>query len=451
MTTRAPATAPRPTIGARHAIAICVGIVIGAGIFATPALVAANSANSLTFILAWVAGGALSIVGALCYAELASAYPGVGGDYSYLKRAFGDRVGFIYAWARLSVIQTGSIALLAFVCGDYLAQIVDLGPAGPAIFAAATVVVLTAINRAGARQATGTQFWLTLLEVGGLMLIAIAALFFVPAAPAAATIPATDASAIGLVMVFVLLTFGGWSETVYVTAEMRGSRRRIAWVLVASLALVTLLYVAVNLAFLYALGLGGLANSQAVAADVMRLALGEGGAIVISAIVAIAALTSANATIITGARTGHALGANTPALGWLGRWDGARDTPGNALLAQGGVALLLVIFGSMARDGFASAVEFTAPVFWLAMTGVGIALFVLRVRDPQAERPFRVPLYPVLPAIFCATSLYLLWSSIAYTGAAALAGVAVLAIGALLSLLIRITPEDSPPQQEFAR
>ena len=199
------------------------------------------------------------------------------------------------------------------------------------------------------------------------------------------------------------------------------------------------------------LGLGGIARSEAVAADVMRLALGDGGAIVISAIVAIAALTSANATVITGARTGHALGVNTPALGWLGRWDGARDTPGNALLAQGAVALLLVVIGGMSRDGFANAIEFTAPVFWLAMTGVGVALFVLRAREPDIDRPFRVPLYPVLPAIFCATSLYLLWSSIAYTGAAALIGVAVLAIGAILSIAIRLTPDDPPPQQEFAR
>lgn len=358
-------------------------------------------------------------------------------------------MGFIYAWARLSVIQTGSIALLAFVCGDYLAQILDIGPAGPTVFAAATVILLTAINRAGVRQGTGTQVWLTLVEVGGLLLIAGAAFLFAPSAAADAA-PAAGGGAIGLVMVFVLLTFGGWSETVYVTAEMRGSRRRIVWVLVASLALVTLLYVAVNLAFLHALGLGGIAGSEAVAADVMRLALGEGGAVVISAVVAIAALTSANATVITGARTGHALGISTPALRWLGRWDGARDTPGNALLAQGAIALVLVVLGGLSRDGFANAIEFTAPVFWLAMTGVGIALFVLRARDPHIERPFRVPLYPVLPAIFCATSLYLLWSSIAYTGAAALAGVAVLAIGALLSIVIRITPADPPPQQEFA-
>lgn len=443
-----PEEGPRPTLGVRHVIALCVGIVIGAGIFRTPSLVATNAGDPATFLLAWVGGGLLSIIGALCYAELASAYPGAGGDYSYLRRAFGERVGFVYAWARLSVIQTGSLALLAFVFGDYAAEIVDLGPWGPMIFAAGLVVALTALNWSGVRQGAGTQFWLTICEVGGLLLIAAAAILIAPQA-ASAPAPAGGGSALGLVMVFVLLTFGGWSETVYVTAELRNARRRIAWVLSASLALVTLLYVLVNFAYLRALGLAGIAGSDAVAADVMRLALGEGGAVAISLLVAIAALTSANATAITGARTAHALGQSVPALGWLGRWDGGRETPGNALIAQAGIALVLVVIGGLSRDGFESAVEFTAPVFWLFMFGTGAALFVLRAREPRTERPFRVPLYPVLPLIFCATSLYLLYSSIAYTGTSALAGVGVLALGALLSFVFRLSRE--PEAEEFVR
>lgn len=438
-----PATAPPRVLGARHAVALCVGIVIGAGIFRAPSLVAANSPSELAFMLAWAAGGLLSIVGALCYAELAAAYPGVGGDYRYLSRAFGARFGFVHAWARLSVIQTGSIALLAFVCGDYLAAAVEAGPAGATLFAAATVVVLTALNLAGTRTGTSAQLWLTAIEAGGLVLVAAAAFLLIPAGTEPRPPPpAGTGGALGLAMVFVLLTFGGWSETVYVTAELRGPRRRIAGVLIAGLALVTALYLAANLAFLHALGLGGLAASETVAADVMARALGPAGAAVIAGIVAVAALTSANATIITGARTGQALGAATPALGWLGRWSHARDAPANALLAQGAVALALVVAGGLARDGFARAVEFTAPVFWLFMLAVGVALFVLRAREPDIERPFRVPLYPLTPAIFCATSAWLLWSSLAYTGAAALFGVGVLAVGAVLALFI--TPPKEP-------
>ena len=442
---------PRATLELRHAIAICVGIVIGAGVFRTPSLVAANSGDSAMFMLAWLAGGLLSIVGALCYAELASAYPGPGGDYSYLRRAFGMRTGFIYAWARLSVIQTGSLALLAFVFGDYFAQLAPLGPSGPMVYAAAVVVLLTAINWAGVRLGAGTQVWLTALEIGGLLLIIGAGLLLAePASGPAALPPPGAASQLGLVMVFVLLTFGGWSEAVYVTAELRDAPRRMPAVLVASLALVTLLYVLVNAAYLRVLGLGGVAASEAVATDTMRGALGDPGAVVITVAVAIAALTSANATVFTGARTAYALGRGVPRLGWLGRWDAGRETPGNALVVQGAIALLLVVLGGQSRNGFQSAVEFTAPVFWLFMLGVGIALFVLRARDPAIDRPFRVPLYPLLPILFCATSAYLLYSSIAYTGWSALAGAALLAAGALLSFVVRLSPIPPPPK-EFAR
>ncbi|MGI8705502.1 MAG: APC family permease [Sphingomicrobium sp.] len=442
---------PRPTLGSRHAIAICVGIVIGAGVFRTPSVVAANSGDAMIFMLAWLAGGLLSVVGALCYAELASAYPGAGGDYSYLKRAFGERTGFIYAWARLSVIQTGSLALLAFVFGDYFAQVIPLGPFGPMIYAAAVVVLLTAVNWAGVRQGAGTQVWLTALEVGGLLLIIVVGLLLTsPATGAAATTPPPGPSQFGLVMVFVLLTFGGWSEAVYVTAELRDAPRRIARVLVLSLTLVTLLYLLVNAAFLRVLGIGGVAASEAVATDTVRVAFGDAGAIVISVAVAIAALTSANATIFTGARTTYALGRSVPRLRWLGRWDGGRETPGNALIVQGAVALVLVVLGGLSRNGFERAVEFTAPVFWLFMLGVGLALFVLRAREPNVDRPFRVPLYPVLPILFCATSAYLLYSSIAYSGWSALAGVALLGLGAMLSFLIRISPATPSKKKESA-
>jgi APA family basic amino acid/polyamine antiporter len=437
-----PVIGPRATLGARHAIAICVGIVIGAGIFRTPALVAGASGSEAIFLATWAVGGLLSIVGALCYAELAAAFPSAGGDYNFLRRAFGWRVGFVYAWARLSVIQTGSLALLAFVFGDYMSALLPIGAFGPALYAAAVVIALTALNWIGIRQGAGTQIWLTLLEVAGLAAVIVAGLLIAP--PAAVTAAAPGESALGLVMVFVLLTYGGWSETVYVSAELRDARRRIAWVLVASLLIVTALYLLVNLAFLRGLGLGGIAGSDAVAAELMRRAFGPAGAAAISLIVAIAALTSANATAITGARTAFAVGRTFPALGWLGKWSAGRDTPGNALLAQGGIALLLVLAGAFARDGFQLAVEYTAPVFWLFFLLVGLSLFVLRWREPDVERPFRVPLYPVLPIIFCATSSYLLYSSVAYTGASAWVGVAVLAAGALMLLVMRPSTTEEP-------
>ncbi len=436
------AAVPRRTIGDADVFALTVGIVVGAGIFRTPAMVAGFAPDAATMIAAWVAGGLLSIVGALCYAELAAAWPHMGGDYHFLGRAYGERLAFLYAWARLAVIQTGSLALLAFIVGDYLQVIVPLGPAGPAIWAGIAVLAVSVVNWLGIRWGTAAQRWLTLAEVAGLVAIIVAGFMVAPAGAAPA--PASDGDAIGLMMVFVLLAYGGWSEAVYVSAEMKAPPRRIAPIMAAALALVTLLYVLMNLAALHALGFAGLASSEAVAAEVMRRALGDGGAAAISAAVAVAALTSANATAITGGRTAAALGRRFNALRWLGRWDMRRDTPGNALLAQGAVALALVVAGAFARDGFQLAVEYTAPVFWFFLLLVGVALFVLRQRFPEVERPFRAPLYPVLPAVFCATTAYLLWSSLAYTGWGAFAGVAVLGAGAVLLLFLKPDEEPSP-------
>ena len=427
---------PRPTLRSRDAVAITIGIVVGAGIFRTPSVIAGAAGSEAAMLAAWAAGGLLSIVGALCYAELAAAYPHAGGDYHFLGRAFGRRVAFLYAWARLAVIQTGSIALLAFVFGDYAARLAGSGPSASPAFAALAVVVLTAINWAGIRKAAGTQNWLTMIELLGLGLVIVAGLAIAPADPVAPAAPV--ATNIGLIMVFVLLTFGGWSEAAYISAELRDVRRRIALVMVGSLALVTLLYLLANLAYLRVLGLGGLAASETVAAELLDRAFGAPGVLLMSALVAVATLTSANATLLTGARSAYALGEAHPPLAWLGRWNSRTGTPGTAVLVQGAAALLLVAIGSLTRDGFETAVAFTAPVFWFFFLLVGVSLFVLRLRDPAAPRPFRVPLFPLLPLIFCATTLYLLYSSVAYTGFGALFGIIVLIAGVVPMLAMEL-------------
>lgn len=427
------AGAPRPTLGVREAVAITVGIVIGAGIFRTPSLVAGAAASEQALIGAWAAGGLISLVGALCYAELASAYPHAGGDYHYLTRAFGRKLGFLYAWARLTVIQTGSAVLLAFVAGDYLARILDLGRHSADLYAALIVILLTGLNWAGIRQGTRAQNWLTAIEIAGLASIIVVGLMVAPAVEP--SLPSAESTDFGLIMVFVLLTYGGWSEAAYISAELRDGHRRMTHVLAGSLVLVTLLYVLANLAYLRSLGLFGMAHSNAVAADLMERALGTSGVVMISALVAVSALTSANATMITGARSAYALGCDYPRFARLGRWNERTGTPGTAMLAQGGVGLLLVGLGSLSRDGFRTALEYTAPIFWLFFLLVGVSLFILRVREPDIARPFRVPLYPVLPLMFCLTSAYLLYASLAYTGVGALVGVGVLAVGGLLLML----------------
>ena len=426
---------PKQALNLSDAVALIVGIVVGAGIFRTPSLVAANSDSGSMFISVWLLGGVVSIIGALCYAELTSAFPSTGGDYHFLHRAYGRKLSFLFAWARMSVIQTGSVALLAFIFGDYISQIYSLGEFSSVIYAALAVVGLTAVNIIGLRLGTGTQKLLTTAEILGVLLVIFAGFLFVSApTETAATVSESGAasSSLGLAMVFVLLTFGGWNEAAYISAEMRGGRRRMAYALILGILIVTALYLLVNLAFLNALGLNGIARSEAVAGDLMQSAFGDGGVWLIGILIAVSALTSANATIFTGARTNYAMGRDFPVFAALGKWNSESDAPVNAFVVQGLISLALVSLGLFTRKGFETIVEYTAPVFWFFFLLVGIALFVLRRREPNAERPFKVPLYPVTPLIFCLSSAYLLYSSLAYTGLGALAGVGVLLVGALV-------------------
>jgi basic amino acid/polyamine antiporter, APA family len=443
-----PVNEPRPTIGSLDAIALIIGVVVGAAIFETPSWVAGNAGSAGWIVSAWLLGGVVSLFGALCYAELASTWPHPGGDYHYLNRAFGDRLAFLFAWARMSVIQTGSIALLAFVFGDYMTQIHDLGQFSSSIWAATAVVVLTSVNVAGIRPGKESQRWLTSAQVLGLLFLIVAGFLF--AQPAAATeAPAPAASpggSFGLVMVFVLLTYGGWNEAAYISAELRDGRRKMARVMIASIAIITTLYLLFNAVLLRVMSVEEIAGSSAIGADLMRRIAGESGAVLLSILISASALASINAVILTGGRSSFAMGRDFRMFSWLGRWSEMYGTPRNALLAQGGVALALVILGTATRTGFKTMVDFTAPVFWLFFMLTAVALFVLRRREPDTLRPFRVPLYPLIPLLFVLTCAYLLWSSIAYTGIGAAFGIGVLVVGALLLLVQRRgAPHLVPP------
>jgi APA family basic amino acid/polyamine antiporter len=445
------AAAPRAVIGLAEAVALIIGVVIGAGIFKAPSLVAGLTGEAGWMFAAWALGGLMSVAGALCYAELSTAYAHVGGDYHFLHRAYGRRVSFLFAWARFSVIATGSIALLGFVFGDYMQRVLPLGdpadPWGAAAYAAMAIIALSWLNIRSVKTGTFAQAWLTMIEVSGLALIVFAALFLVagggapPAdAAAAATAPAWPAS-FGLAMVFVLLTYGGWNEAAYLSAELLEPRRNMVRALVLSLIIITALYLLVTWAYWKGLGMAAMIRSDAVAADLLRAAFGAPGAAIISLVIAIAALTSINATIIVGARCSYAAGRDWPVLHRLAVWDARRGTPANALRVQCAAALLLVLAGAWTGSGFKSMVEFTAPVFWLFFLLAGLSLFVLRVREPATARPFRVPLFPFVPLAFCAMCAYMLWSSLSYVYSqslggwnAAWVGVAVLALGCVLLL-----------------
>ena len=427
------------------AIAIIIGIVIGAGIFKTPSMVAGITGDIGWMMAVWVAGSIISIAGALCYAELATTYPHAGGDYHFLSKAYGKNIAFLYGWAKATVINTGSIALLAFVFGDYMTKVLALGQHSTVIWAVAIIVALTLVNLVGIHLSSRIQTWLTLFEVTGLIVI-IAVGFGLVGSPLPAVEHASAFSStpplglLGLALVFVLLTFGGWNESAYISAEVKGGSKAIVFVIVSSIIVITIIYLLVNWALIAGLGIEKLANSKAAPADLLGLALGPVGEKLLGLFVAIAALTSINATMIVGARTIYAMGDEWDGLRFMGQWESTRGSPSLALLVQSAICLALVGFGALQADGFDAMVEFTAPVFWFFLLLVGIAVFILRFKQGDVKRDFRVPLYPITPLLFCASCAYLSYSSFTYAHSkgAVYISLYVMLVGIAALVLLRI-------------
>jgi amino acid transporter len=435
---------PQRLLSPLGAVAIIVGIVIGAGIFKTPSIVADITGDVGWALTIWIGGALISLAGALCYAELATLYPHAGGDYHFLTKAYGKNISFLYGWAKAMVINTGSIALLAFVFGDYMTKVIPLGSQSVIYWAVVIVVVLTIVNLIGIQASARIQTALTVLEVSGLIAIIIAGfgLFTAPLPPVInpplfSSTP--QLGMLGLGMVFVLLTFGGWNESAYISAELKGTPQTIVRVIVLSILIISIIYLLTNMALINGLGLKQLANSKAASADLLGLAFGPLGEKLLGLFVAIASLTSINATMIVGARTNFAMGEDWYGLRKMAHWEPSRGTPNFAYLVQGFISLALVGFGALQSDGFEAMVEFTAPVFWSFLFLVGISLFILRAKDRQT-RIFSVPLYPITPLIFCIACAYLAYSSFSYAHSkgAVMISLYVMLAGLLALLILRL-------------
>jgi len=403
---------PKQLLSVTDGIFLNVGMVIGVGIFKAPSIVAGNTAGGVEFLLAWLLGGVVSLCGALVYAELSSRHPETGGEYTFLAHGLGSGAAFLFAWSRMTVIQTGAIAAVAFVFGEYASEILRLGQHSVAIYAALSVGALTLLNLAGTLQSKTLQKVMEIALIAGLLFLAIAGMV-VGGTPK----PAAAGSSGGdflFAMMFVFFTFGGWNEAAYLAGEVRDPRRNMIKILVGGIVAVTVLYLLVNIGYLVALGQGGVAGSKAVGADVMRLVAGDKGAVVLAFIVCVSALTTINAAVFTGARTNFAMGRDYPLFARLGNWRESGSTPANALLLQGAISLVLIVAAAMtAKDGFDAMVAYTAPVFWTFFLLTGVTLFILRFTG-QTQSEFKVPLYPVIPLIFCTMCGFMLWKALAY-------------------------------------
>jgi basic amino acid/polyamine antiporter, APA family len=403
--------APKKELSLFDSTCIIVGIIIGAGIYQMAPDIAKGASSWWGVLLIWSIGGILSLCGAVCYAELATAYPREGGDYVYLSRAYGKWAGFLFGWAQLTVVRPGDIAVMAFAFATYARAIYDPLPDFPGlsmrIFAGVATIVLTMINIVGVKEGKWTQNLLTVVKALGLVAI-VGVAFAAPKQPDLGG--QINALPVSLALIFVLFTYGGWNEMAYVAAEVKNPNRNILRALVLGTTSVMLLYLLVNTAFLYTLGFAGLANSKAAASDCISTIFPQLGSRLIAALVCISALGAVNGLIFTGARISYAIGTEYANLQFLGRWNPKTGTPIWALLVQGIIAIALIVtFGS-----FVDTVLYTAVAVYMFYLGTGLSVIVLRLKEPHIERPYRVTGYPITPFIFGAVCVFLIYSTITY-------------------------------------
>jgi basic amino acid/polyamine antiporter, APA family len=444
-----------PPLGVWDAGSLIIGIVIGASLFRVPGAVLSNVPDPTRGLLLWLAGGLLSLAGALCYCELATAYPRMGGDYVYLTRAYGPAVGFLFGWMRFAVILPANVGAMAFIFAEHAQRLTKFPPAATVALAVGAIIILTALNLGGAAVGKRVQNGLTLSKLAGLALIVAAGvwLLFSPQPSITPQPPAASSANYGLAMIFILYAYGGWSDAAFVAAEVRDPRRNIPRAMLIGLGSITAIYLAVNAAYLAGLGFDGVRNSATPAAELLQRAWGNLGETVISLIVMFSTLGAINGMLYSGSRLTASVADEHRALRWLGGWDGLHGAPVRSLLGIGVVSLLLVwlvgtqsgkavlqpvlrVFGDESFDwtpgeaGFDTLVTGTAPTFWIFFCLTSAAVPWLRIREPNTERPFRCGI-AVTPLLFGATSLYMLWSSLTFARGLALLGLAILAAGAV--------------------
>ncbi len=457
-------------LGLWDAISVIVGIVVGVSIFQVPPTVFSNVDTAWKGIAVWVVGGVVALVGALCYGELATTYPGTGGDYIYLSRAYGPMAGFLFAWSRLTTILTGNIAAMAYVFADYAVRLFDRNQAAgdspyAVWFAGAAVVVVTLFNIVGLKAGKSLQNLLSIAKVLGLAALLVTGLV---KGSAASWQPSQSVSGpgVGLAMILVLFAYGGWNDAALVTADVREPRRNMPRALIFGTLLVTALYVLVNVAYVHALGFARLREASAPAAEVLGLWLGGRGAAGMSLLVMVSALGAVSGLILTGSRLHASLGADYRIFSWMGRWNPRFNSPVRSLVTQAAVALFLIVGvgtdtgrgavdrGLKAvglkelpwaeyRGGFNTLVAGTTPVFWIFFLLTGVSLFILRVKDRARPRPFATPLFPVLPLVFIAVCGYMLYTSVVYAKGLCLLGIAPLIVGVPLFLISGRRRDDS--------
>jgi len=417
-------------LGLLDATMINVGTMIASAIFIVPATVAAQVPGSALMILIWVAGGVVSLLGALSVAELSAAYPEAGGQYAYLREAYGPPWAFLYGWANFLVINPASIAAIAVGFARYLGFFVPVSPAAIQAIAIVSIVLLTGLNGLGVRPGATTQNVLTLLKMGALAAL-IATAFVLPGGSVANFQPAWPAGSVGqwigpfgLAMVGVLWAYDGWIETTYVGSEIKDPGRNLPRSIILSTVVVIAFYTLASVAYSYVLSPARMAGSTLVASDAAQITLGAVGAGFVAVAILVSTLGANNGIILTAARIPYAMARGGLFFRSQGIVHPRFATPVVALLTQGVIASVLARTGKY--DQLFTYVVFAQFVFYALSAG---AVILLRRKAPQVTRPYRTWGYPVTPLVFIAFALWLVANTIAESPRESAVGAGLILLG----------------------
>lgn len=408
-------------LGGSQATAVVVGTIIGSGIFLVPSEMMQAVGSARLVYLAWIVGGLLSFFGALTYSELGAMKPEAGGEYVYIRDAYGPLPAFLYAWTWFLISKPASIATLAtgfvrvlgdfptlsFFSRDLIARPLPISYGQ--IVAIAAAILISFLNYIGVKRAGEFQLVFTILKVG--IIIGIVVICFSYLGGTWSNFGTTFAGAKGGItgfmaaLVAALWAYDGWNDLNMVSGEIRRPERNIPIALIAGVAVVGVLYMLVNAAVQYVLPAGIVAASPRPASDAIEIVRGATGAAIVSAGMALSMLVAMNGTVMSGARVPFAVARDGYFFSSLAEVHPAFRTPSTAIIVQAILAIILLLLGGSFRQFFSLAI-FSEWLFYMIASST---IFVYRRREPPSSRPFKMWGYPVLPVLFVAASAVLLY------------------------------------------
>ena len=427
-------------LGPFDATMVVVGGIIGAGIFINPYIVAQRLPSSGWVLAAWAAGGAIALAGALAYAELGSLFPKAGGQYVYLRDAYHPLVGFLYGWALLLMIECGAIAAVAITFAEYALRLAGRDGASALPLAIAAIVAVSAINYLGVKPGSRVLNVFVVLKVAALAVLIGAGFLLAPAvadvsleaqgsvSAEAASRPAGPIAVLfGAALIPILFSYGGWQNANYVAEEIAEPRRNLPRALLGGTLLVAAVYVLVNVVYLRALGLEGLAATRTPASDAAGRLLGPAGDRFVAAAIAISTFGFLDLAVLAPTRVYYAMAADGLFFRDVARLHPRFRTPSLAIVLQAGWAIALALTGT-----YAALVDTVVFADWIFFGLTVASVLVFRRRVPLASRPpgsFRAPLYPLLPILFAIVSAGVVASVVASNPVRSGVGAALLLAG----------------------